>query len=406
MKRYVFPIAIGLFLVSCSSEKTTTNQNQIIIGAKDSLYSDILGEQREIWVHVPASFSEGKTYPVLYLLDGDGHFYSVMGMIKQLSTTNGNSVVPEMVIVGIPNTDRLRDLTPTHVGDSASTSGGGDSFTNFIEKELIPYMDDKYPTNSYKTMIGHSLGGLMAIDILISKPELFDNYVAIDPSLWWDNRKILLEAKLALSRKNFDEKSLFVGVANTMPAGMDTTQVLSDTTNNTNHIRSILEFSKVAAMMPENNLNFDWSYYDNQDHGSVPLITEHDAMKFLFSWYEAPKWSVILDAQLSKDELLDLVVSHYAGISTKLGFQVLPPEGKMNNIGYTLMGRGSSKKSYEIFNLNVENYPESPNVYDSMGDYYANESDTVNAIKFFEMAVELGATPASQQKLEQLKGVN
>ncbi|MEP5611762.1 MAG: alpha/beta hydrolase-fold protein [Cyclobacteriaceae bacterium] len=406
MKKYLLPIAIGLFLISCSSEKTTTNQNQIVVGSKDSLYSEILGEQREIWVHVPASFSEGKVYPVLYLLDGDGHFYSVMGMIKQLSTTNGNTVVPEMVIVGIPNTDRLRDLTPTHVGDSTSSSGGGDNFTSFIEKELIPYIDDKYPTTSYRTMIGHSLGGLMAIDVLISKPDLFENYVAIDPSLWWDSRKIFLEAKLALSQQDFEGKSLFVGVANTMPAGMDTTKVVSDTANNTNHIRAILEFSKVAAKMPENNLNFDWSYYDNQDHGSVPLITEHDALKFLFSWYEAPSWPVILDPQLAKEDLLDLFVSHYARISERFGYQLLPSEGKMNGIGYTLMRRGMNEKSYLIFNLNVKNYPESANVYDSMGDYYANESDTLNAIKFFEKAIALGASPVTKEKLEQFKRAN
>jgi len=402
MKRYAIPFVVGLMLISCRPQPPKSDGGQIVIGTRDSLYSDIMGEQRDIWVYVPASFSEGKTYPVLYLLDGDGHFYSVMGLIKQLSTTNGNTVVPEMVIVGIPNTDRLRDLTPTHVGDSTSTSGGGDNFTSFIEKELIPYVDNKYPTTSYRTMIGHSLGGLMAIDVLISKPELFDNYVAIDPSLWWDNRKILMEAKLALSQQNFDEKSLFVGVANTMPDGMDTTQVVSDTANNTNHIRSILDFSKNASSMKENNLNFSWSYYDNQDHGSVPLITEHDAMKFLFSWYEAPSWSVILDPELRKEDLLDLIVGHYDGVSGKFGNKILPPEGKMNNIGYTLMGRGMSEKSYLIFNLNVENYPESANVYDSMGDFYVNESDTANAIEFFAKAVELGSLP-SKEKLESMK---
>ncbi|MEP1095801.1 MAG: alpha/beta hydrolase-fold protein [Cyclobacteriaceae bacterium] len=406
MKNYLTPLFVVLILFGCTPERPERSEGQIIIGTKDSLYSDILEEQREVWVHVPASFSEGKTYPVLYLLDGDGHFYSVMGMIKQLSTTNGNTVVPEMVVVGIPNTDRLRDLTPTHVGDSTSTSGGGDNFISFIEKELIPYIDGKYPTTSYRTMIGHSLGGLMAIDVLISKPELFDNYVAIDPSLWWDNRKILMEAKLALSQQNFKGKSLFIGIANTMPAGIDTTKVVSDSANNTNHIRSILDFSKNASSMPENNLNVSWSYYDNQDHGSVPLITEHDAMKFLFSWYEAPKWSVILDPELSKEDLLNLIVSHYDGVSEKFGREILPPEGKMNNIGYTLMGRGMSEKSYEIFNLNVENYPENANVYDSMGDYYANESDTTNAIKFFTKAVELGASEISRQKLEDLEATD
>lgn len=402
MKKYITPLGIGLLFLSCSTPKIPSDESQIIIGSRDSLYSEILEEQRKVWVHVPSSFSEGKTYPVLYLLDGDWHFYSVVGMMKQLSTTNGNTVVPEMIVVGIPNMDRFRDLTPTHVGDSTSTSGGGDSFTSFIESELIPYIDSKYPTTSYRTMIGHSLGGLMAIDILISKPELFDNYIAIDPSLWWDNRKILMKAKLALSQASFEGKSMFVGIANTMPAGMDTTKVVSDTANNTNHIRSILDFSRNTSLMHENGLNFSWKYYDNQDHGSVPLIAEHDALKFLFSWYEFPKWSVILDPKLTKEELLRLVVSLYDRASYEFDYEVIPPEFKMNFVAQTLMRRGMNDKAYLFFKTNVENYPSSANVHDSMGDYYVKESDTVNAIKAFEKALELGASPITKKKLDEL----
>ena len=149
--------------------------NNIVIGKIDSIQSTILGEKRKIWIHLPgdgdnALFAKQR-YPVVYLLDGDAHFSSVVGMIQQLSTVNGNMICPEMIVVGLPNTDRMRDLTPTHVAsappmiDSATgkTTGGGEPFLSFMEKELMPYIESKYPTEPYKMFIGHSLGGLMVM---------------------------------------------------------------------------------------------------------------------------------------------------------------------------------------------------------------------------------------------------
>jgi predicted alpha/beta superfamily hydrolase len=193
MKNYLLLIAITFSLINCQQKENSVDTevptNQIVIGQIDSVYSDILGESRKIWVHIPESARNNDSseikYPVLYLLDGPGHFYSVTGMIRQLSTSNGNSIVPEMIIVAIPNTDRGRDLTPTHVdidffsGDSIQySSGGGDKFLDFMEDELIPHIERTYPTARHKTFVGHSFGGLSVINALITRPQLFDNYIA------------------------------------------------------------------------------------------------------------------------------------------------------------------------------------------------------------------------------------
>ena len=138
MKKLLLLAVITLSLFRCdvkkSSETTIEKDHKIVFGHKEVLYSDILKEDREIWIHLPESaqsISKNLSkYPVLYLLDGPGHFYSVTGMIKQLSTTNGNTIVPEMIIVAIPNTNRARDLTPTRVdidfftGDSIQYANG------------------------------------------------------------------------------------------------------------------------------------------------------------------------------------------------------------------------------------------------------------------------------------------
>jgi len=113
------------------------SNNQILLGAIDSIDSKILKEERKIWVYVPDANTEGiqfakEKYPVVYLLDGDSHFFSVAGMIRQLSSANGNTICPKMIVVGIPNTNRTRDLTPTKgtahpyvTSDMIAESGGG-----------------------------------------------------------------------------------------------------------------------------------------------------------------------------------------------------------------------------------------------------------------------------------------
>ncbi|MGB5402968.1 MAG: alpha/beta hydrolase-fold protein [Robiginitalea sp.] len=416
--RFLIPV-IALCLLNCetqkSPEKNIETDNTIVVGMKDHIFSDILQEEREIWVHLPESArneSNGTVkYPVLYLLDGTGHFYSVTGMIKQLSTTNGNTVSPEMIIVGIPNTDRTRDLTPTHVnemfGDSIfpKTSGGGNDFLNFMEKELIPHIEKNYPASVYKTFVGHSLGGLAVIYALVERPYLFNNYVAIDPSLWWDDQELLKRAEKVLTANNYAGRSLYVGVANTMDEGMHFDEVEKDTSETTEHIRSILQFAKATEAIEANGLNFQWKYYENDSHGSVPLITEYDAVRFLFPWYELKGLDTFFDpsSTASADDLIRLIHSHYKNVSDNFGYEVLPPESFINQLGYAFIDNPKTQdKANALFSMNVQNYPNSSNVYDSMGDCYLAQQDSVKALELFKKALQVGENEYSQEKIDML----
>ncbi|HLY71601.1 MAG TPA: alpha/beta hydrolase-fold protein, partial [Puia sp.] len=189
-----------LFVMSLAAHAQT--KNQIIVGNADSVYSKILNENRKIWIHIPEDNSPDgvfakQHYPVIYVLDGwEPTFSSVVNIVELLSGGSGNLAFPQMIVVGIPNTDRTRDLTPTHIVSapvmdsmSARFSGGGEKFISFIEKELMPHIDSVYPTAPYRVFIGHSLGGLMSIYTMMHHPKLFNSYIAIDPSMFWDNRK-------------------------------------------------------------------------------------------------------------------------------------------------------------------------------------------------------------------------
>jgi hypothetical protein len=324
MKKILLITVIASILFNCESNKTPDSQqsnNQIVIGVIDSLYSDNIQEQQKFWVHVPNNLGQGvptgAKYPVLYLLDGDAHFYSVTGMIKQLSTVNGNDILPEMIVVGITNNDRTRDLTPTHVGEVfgdstfSKTSGGGKNFMKFIEKELIPHIEKNYPASNYRTFVGHSLGGLTVIDALVDYPELFSNYVAIDPSLWWDNQELLKRSEDVISKTIYSNKALYVGIANTMEEGMTIKDVVKDTAETTEHIRSILKFVKATDSLKDNGLLFKWKYYESDSHGSVPMITEYDAIRFLFPWYSFKEVHQFYDPKstISVEEMISMIDS-------------------------------------------------------------------------------------------------
>lgn len=415
MKNLFLIVLTSLLLAACQTGEKAGSQgsrpDQIVIGQMDSLNSEILGETRNIWVYVPDGagselFREQK-YPVLYLLDGPGHFHAVTGMLKDLGN---NGIIPRMVVVGISNTDRIRDLTPTHVdvafGDSAfvKTSGGGGAFLDFVEQELIPHVEEKYPVTSYRTFVGHSFGGLAVLYSLYTRPGLFANYVAIDPSLWWDDWTMVKQADSQLAKLSMQGKSLYLGVANTMEADMDIKNVSEDTASSSNHIRSILSFISKAEN-GSGHLNLGWKYYPDDDHGSVPLITEYDALRFLFPWYRLEDLNDYFapNSELTEMELLAYVSSHYARVSEHFGYEVLPPESDINTLAYNLLSANKTAMSRVMFELNIENYPGSANVFDSMGDYWMAQEDSLKAAEHFEKALELGSSPLTREKLDQLK---
>lgn len=382
----------------------------VVIGKTDTIHSQILKEERPILIHIPdeSRFSPNKRFPVVYLLDGDAHFPSVMGMIQQLTEVNGNTLFPNMILVGIPNTHRQRDLTPTHVssspyGDSNTvrSSGGGENFTTFIEHELMPHIDSLYPTAPYRLLIGHSLGGLMVINTLVNHPGLFNAYLAIDPSMWWDDRRLLRQTETALARQNFKGKTLFLAIANTMPAGMDTARVRKDTSNATLHIRSILRLKDELKKNKANGLRFDYKYYAHDTHGSVPLIAEYDGFRFMFDFFSPPYDQMLFDDKSTAEALVTAVKSHYRHISEKMGYTVLPPEGQINDLGYMYLQRGQLARSAAFFKLNTENYPKSGNTFDSLGDYYGATGDPRKAVDAYAKALTLYDNADTKKKLDE-----
>ncbi|NOT94553.1 alpha/beta hydrolase-fold protein [Ferruginibacter sp.] len=372
------------------------------VGFEKSSPSKILGEQRKVWIHVPNS-NEGNEntgkvrYPVIYLLDGDANFNNIVSITEFMSNAG---LCPPMIVVGILHPSRMTDLTFGTDKETLGITGRGEKFMRYVEKELMPYIESNYPTVSYKIFIGHSVGGLTVVNTLIHHPNLFSAYVSLDAALWWNDQQIVTEAKMILANTNYKGKTLFMALANRMEKGMDTLTVQKDTTEGTELIRSNLEFIKDVFKNKKNQLLFQYKYYENDDHSSVRLIGEYDALRFIFDYYKLKIYNSELENPGFK--LDSLLITHYNNVSAQIGYLVKPGESQVNNLAYHMLKQKQFTKAEALFKLNITNYPETANCYDGLGDFYLATTDTLKAIANFKKTLSLKAIPETKQKLETL----
>ncbi|MFC4686610.1 alpha/beta hydrolase [Epilithonimonas pallida] len=185
------------------------------IGQKVTLTSKVLKEKRILNIYIPQDYDKTKSYPVMYILDGSMNedFLHLVGL-QQFFNLSFN--MPNFIIVGIENVDRKRDFTfHTDLKDLQKdypTTGHSDKFIQFVEEELQPYINKNYKTDKTKYIIGQSLGGLVATEILLNKPQLFTHYFIISPSLWWDDESLYNNAAKLISQQKDDERFVYISV--------------------------------------------------------------------------------------------------------------------------------------------------------------------------------------------------
>ena len=395
-------LLFALFLVGLSAN--AQKDSPIVIGRVDTVYSKILNEKRTIRVHVPDG-DKNQRYPVLYILDGEEHFQSAVAITEQLS-----GLLPPVIVVGINNMghgSRERDLTPTKVNQSALVnagdarlSGGGEIFFSFLEKELMPYIDSKYPSAGYRIFSGHSLGGLAVVNAFFNHTNLFNAYIALDPSLWWDEQNWIKKYESEISGHDFKNKSLFVGIANNIPAGRDTVSILKDTGTIAPVTQAVLPF--VHALRDNRPVGLRWSskFYPTETHGTVELVSEYDALRYLFDFYLFRTSEFSGHPELNEDSVL---AAHYKMVSEKMGYTVHPTENAVNELAYSCMGNRKMAVAYKLFKRNIEYYPNSANAYDSLGEYYVAAGEKQKAIEAFSKSLSLQETEDTRRKLNELK---
>lgn len=385
MKRFLF------FFLLFFSVQTFTHAQLVSFGKQDSIYSSILQENRPLWIYTPSTIDDTAyfqrcAYPVIYLLDGDSQFATLQTMVQALGVNEMNTVLPQMIIVGVLNTrgNRTRNL-----------AGQPEDLTRFFEKELFPYIEKKYPTAPYRVLIGHSLAGLYATHTLLHHQGLFNAYIASDPSFWFDSAA-LIKATPALLKQDFSRQNYFLAMAHTINPALDTAQVRTDTSLGGRHTTAILDM--IAMLKKSKHLRWDYKYYPDDDHHSIPFIAIYDGLRFIFPHYRFPTYLYTDDSDA--DALKTMVTVHYQQLSKEMGYTVRPPEWFLNQMGYWNLADKRYAKSAICFQLNAGYYPDSYNVYDSMGDYYMETGDLQKAILSFKKALSLREKGEVRAKLE------
>ncbi|WP_035842240.1 alpha/beta hydrolase [Crocinitomix catalasitica] len=272
-----FIIPVILILISSiglSQDSVDIKQRkEFSIGEILTINSNILDEARVLNVYLPLSYHPDSLnkYPVIYLLDGSAHedFIHIAGLV-QFGSYPWLNKVPESIVVGIENVDRKKDFTfiPNDTGyfKNTPTAGNSEKFISFLKNEVQVIIDKTYRTTAEKTLIGQSLGGLLATEVLFFHTDMFNNYIIISPSLWWD-RELLLRSNIKLS--TLPDK-VYVGV------GKEGRIMESEA-------KKLYRLLKKQGMI-KSQLKFN--YFKDCDHADVLHLAVYDAFNVLFNVVE------------------------------------------------------------------------------------------------------------------------
>lgn len=360
MKQLFFSLFSFIFLISLFA------QEKITVGSKYQIFSNTLQENREYWIHLPTSYNDTSTqpakYPVLYLLDGEMQFQYLVAIQEALSG-NFYNYTPEMIIVGVVNTDRTRDFTPTkgnviHNGEIIyNTSGEANDFTIFLTKELRKQIDNNFRTNGYNLLTGHSFGGLFTIHTLLTKPTLFNAYIANDPSLWWDKKYTYHLAEKNWDSLNFNGRCLYVSMANYDKSKSDKLE----------HSLTIERFCK-EFLSKSHTLRCKWEYFTNEDHGTISLPATYNGLKYFFNGLCLPIKKIPATPSL--------VTTYYNQVSDSIKFQLLPPETLVAQLANFCIKVNQNQSAKKLLELNIKNYPNSKHAYEKLNELYLKFGDS------------------------------
>lgn len=361
-----------------------------------TLESNVLEESRSIYIQYPKPDPQhlAAAYPVLYLLDGESHFDLVSQQCIYLSRWDVN-VMPEMIVVGIVNTNRVRDLTPTHSvldyygkTDTSATSwlkpsGGNKKFFQFMQNELMPYVDSHYNTQPFKILAGHSFGGITVVNCLLTQPELFNAYVAVSPSFWWDRAYLLKLADQELKKGTSLNKILFCSDGN---------EGVSD--QSTFH-SNLVTFDSLINTRLLSGLSYKYVYYPEESHMSEPVFAYADALRFIFKPWPLPAVS-------EKEVTGEWILNHYVMLTKRYGYTILPNEKNIYDWASWLASKPENvDNAISLLEMLAKVYPSTAKTFSALGDVYLKKGDRKKSISNYQKAATLD--PGAAGLREKLK---
>ncbi len=245
-------------------------RDQIVTKNIEVIDSEFLNESRKVLVHLPKDYEENKLkkYPVLYALDATSHDHHLLNAANILSLADK---MEEIIIVGIVNKDRNRDLTPHYLfaDDEYKTLGKGDVFLNFLASEVMPVIENNYRTSKQRMLSGNSRAGLFTFYAMMEKPGLFDTYFCFSPAFWRGNNKIVGKVREHFNAPQATKTLLYLSL------GSDENEKMK---NGFNAMKNRLESE------PPSELDFVFEFTKNANHSSNAYYSIPKALVLWQKW--------------------------------------------------------------------------------------------------------------------------
>jgi predicted alpha/beta superfamily hydrolase len=353
-------VLLGNFCFGQAQNFTYSDQGPITIGTTLSFQSEVMAEEQEILVSLPPNYdSSSKRYPVVYLLDAQ-YFFEFQLAYGLINTLTFFEEIPELILVGVASGDRNRDMVPS----TQNAEGNAENFLEFFRRELQPFINQKYRTEPYKILIGHSAGGLFALYTLFQSPDTFNAYIAISPAVWSDEGKFIDELKKVLGEDRELNNSLFTSLAS---EGGDEREMYD-------------RFVEMVSEAGVDGLEFSYMDFLEEDHGSTLMPGIREGLLAMYEDWGPP------DSIDSLEELL----SHYRKLSEQYGYPVTVPVRHASDAGFNLIRIGDPAAALEIFEYSLSNISQ-----DAIGHYQVavalHRLGRFNeALSEYEKAIELG----------------
>lgn len=370
----VFKILVVLCIIIHSGVINAQSQSEINkLGKQTTLKSGVLGENIKLFIYLPENYHKSnKKYSVLYLLDGGFFINQAASAVQFLANCPyiQQNLVPECIIIGIETSDRNRDFTPTNMpvyeGMEFPTSGGASTFYDFLKKELMPFVEKEYRTKPHRVLAGWSLGGLFTIYTYLTHPDDFTAYLAISPSLWWDNQIVVKQTASLIAANKLPDKQLTVTLGSLERGDMP---------------KSVKDnFLPLMKNEPGKHTRFRYIEILNEGHNTAPFLGLYEGLKSLYY-----NWSVPLNILNDSSDIAD---TYSLKLANEWGYTGKDPAESYNFLMNLAVLQGKYDESLKIAKYLTKKNPNSSYSLFKLGIMYYRIEDLGSAVICFQNAIQ------------------
>ena len=332
-----------------------------------TIKSAVLNEERTVVVQLPKSYqaNPNKVYPVIYRLDGAGNIPLISAVMERLQNDNR---APEVIIVAIENTNRLRDLYSTvnkEPQGPVGEGGGAAKFLAFIEQELMPFINKRYRTHNFNVIAGGSAAGVFALYTMQVNPELFQAHIAYSPAVWWNYGAPVKATKSFINKSKDLNNYVYINIGE--EAGLMRERY--------NDLQQALQSNNLP------NLRFFSDAFENVSHNLTSAAGAFNAYHNLFLPKQMPM------SALSDD--IESIDVYYQTLSQQWGEQIIPPERAVRQLGYNLVNMQQYERAVAVFKHNVKHHPQSVDALWGLGYGYEVQGNIQQALIKIEAALNV-----------------